>query len=99
MDRVPVPDTELLETGKLEEKLSTAKLPPDLLEKANFMIHRAETAIKFGGYFAGIEQVENYIDLISNLPWFTRSEDILEIPKAQATLDKNHYGLSEIKDR
>src|SRR5436190_3214199 len=99
MDRTPIPETELLETGKLKEKLAAIKLPPDLLEKGNLMIHRAETAIKYGGYFAGIEQTENYINLVTTLPWFTRSEDIIDIQKAKTTLDKNHYGLPEIKDR
>jgi len=93
------PDTNLLEIDQLKEKLQKAKLPPDLFEKANMMIDRAQTAIKYGGYFAGIEQVDTYIDTVINLPWYTRSEDIIDIAKVSATLDKNHYGLKDLKDR
>lgn len=87
------------EINKLVEKLAKASLPPELSEKAHLMVDRAQSAIKYGGYFAGIEQVSNYIDWITNLPWNNRSEDILDLKKASETLEKNHYGLKQIKDR
>lgn len=88
-----------LEIGTLQQKLATAKLPPDLLEKANLMITRAQTAIQFGGYFSGIDQTNSYVDVITNYPWFNRSPDTIDIAKASEILDKNHFGLKEIKER
>lgn len=87
------------EIEDLREKVKSVHLPPDLLEKVNLMIDRAATAVRFSGYFAGIEQVGNYVDLITHLPWFKRSDDLIDINQAQAILEKNHYGLREIKDR
>lgn len=87
------------EIDKLKEKISKVQLPPDLLEKVNLMIERASTAIKFGGYFAGLEQIGNYIDLITSLPWYKRSEDTINIEEAHKIMEKNHYGLKEVKDR
>lgn len=87
------------EIAKLREKLEKASLSQDLHEKASLMIQRAEIAMRYGTYFTGIEQVASYIDWITNLPWTKRSEDILDITKTQAVLDKNHYGLSQVKDR
>ncbi len=88
-----------IEIKNLEEKINNASLPPDLLKKANSMIARASLGFKYGGYFTGFDQVANYIDWITNLPWDKRSSDNLDIPHAKEVLERNHYGLKEIKDR
>ncbi len=41
----------------------------------------------------------NYIDLLVSLPWNRMTEDYLDIKTAEAILDKEHFGLLEIKDR
>lgn len=87
------------EIAKLREKIAAADMPEDLREKVNLMIERAENAIKFSGYFQGIEQIGNYIDWVTALPWHKESEDILDINRAYETLEKNHYGLHDIKNR
>ncbi|MCX6791628.1 MAG: AAA family ATPase [Candidatus Gottesmanbacteria bacterium] len=45
-----------------------------------------------------IEQMLRYIDWVVALPWNTRTQDILDIAKAKEILDKNHYGLTPVKD-
>lgn len=93
------PQASLVEITKLEDKVSKAPLPPDLAEKARGMIQRAQVAMRYGGYFTGLEQVANYIDWITALPWQVRSQDTLDLAKAQEVLSKSHYGLQQIKDR
>lgn len=90
---------EIQELKILEEKIKSASLPPELFEKASSMIQRAALAFKIGGYFTGLEQVSNYIDWIVSLPWEKRSKDILDLDHAKKILDKNHYGLTQIKER
>jgi ATP-dependent Lon protease len=46
-----------------------------------------------------IEQMLRYIDWVVALPWNTRTEDILDIAKAKEILEKNHYGLTPVKER
>lgn len=87
------------ELENLEEKIKEAPLPSELFEKALGMIQRAALAFKMGGYFTGLEQVGKYIDWITSLPWEKRSDDILDLDHAQKILDKNHYGLAQIKER
>src|ERR1039458_5598850 len=41
----------------------------------------------------------NYIEYISSLPWNKKSEDILDIDRAEKILSEHHYGLEKIKDR
>lgn len=91
--------SQVKELENLEEKVKKASLPGDLLEKVLAMISRLSLVLKYGGYFSSLEQVSHYTDWIVNLPWEKRSEDILDLEKAKKILDKNHYGLNEIKDR
>lgn len=90
---------ELSEISKLKAKLDGASLPPDLMDKARTMVERAALAFKYSTQFSGFDQVANYIDWITNLPWQTRSVDNLDILHAQQILDTHHHGLKEIKDR
>ena len=92
-------DTSTDEIKVLEEKIHSATLPPDLRQKAVSMISRASLGFKYGGYFTGFDQVANYIDWIVSLPWDKRVEDNLDLAHAKSLLEKNHYGLKEIKDR
>lgn len=87
------------EMSRLTQKLDSVKLPADLHEKASTMIKRVQLVLKYGGQLSAIDQVTNYIDWITNLPWEKRSEDKLDINHAKEILDHNHYGLQEIKDR
>ena len=93
-------DTQLtLEVAKLEEKVKSAALPPPLLDKALSMIDRVNRMAQYGGYSTEYEAINRYIDWIVNLPWKNRSQDTLDLVNAKTVLDKNHYGLAEIKDR
>lgn len=41
----------------------------------------------------------NYVDWILDLPWKVSSTDTLDLDKAEADLDEDHYGLQKIKKR
>ncbi len=41
----------------------------------------------------------NYLDFFTELPWNTYSKDIFDIPKAEKVLNKDHFGLEDIKKR
>lgn len=41
----------------------------------------------------------NYLDLLSDLPWNEYSIDNLDIKNAQKILDKDHYGMEDVKKR
>jgi ATP-dependent Lon protease len=92
-------NSELIEIDKLHQKLETSLLPHDLKEKAQGMLSRATISFKYGGMLSGFDQVANYIDWITSLPWSIRSPDNLDIKHAQEILEKHHYGLTDIKDR
>jgi len=41
----------------------------------------------------------NYLDWLTSLPWGVYSEDNYDIEKARKILDRDHYGLNDIKER
>src|SRR3972149_12000017 len=84
---------------KIEEKIGQTELPEELKEKALGMLSRLERITKWGGYSVEYENLVRYIDWICNLPWFKRMYDILDLAHARQVLDKNHYGLIQIKER
>ncbi len=85
--------------SKLEEQVKVAQIPADLKEKSEAMLARLQRLAKQGAYSAEFEQTAHYIDWIVNLPWEKTSQDILDLNHARQVLDKNHYGLGDLKDR
>ena len=41
----------------------------------------------------------NYLDLFLDLPWDHYSEDLFDLKQAQKILDRDHYGMEEVKKR
>ena len=41
----------------------------------------------------------NYLDWLTGLPWGKYSEDQLDVPAARKVLDRDHYGLDDVKAR
>jgi len=41
----------------------------------------------------------NYLDWISVLPWGSHSKDKLNLKRARRVLDRDHYGLEDVKER
>jgi ATP-dependent Lon protease len=41
----------------------------------------------------------NYLDWISLLPWGRHSKDKLDLKRARRVLDRDHYGLTDVKER
>jgi ATP-dependent Lon protease len=87
------------EIEQLKTKLKSANLPSDLYEKANQQIERINLNLKYGGNLSQIDIVEKYINWICALPWNKKTEDNLDLKNVKQILDKNHYGMENIKSR
>lgn len=87
----------LSEVDKMRQQLQSANLPANLQEKALQQIDRINLTLKYGGNFAQLDITAKYIDWITHLPWDVSSPDTLDIHKAKEFLDKNHFGLENVK--
>lgn len=84
---------------KLEEQVKAAQIPADLREKCESMLARLSRLATRGAYSVEFEQTAHYIDWIVSLPWEKTSADILELAHTKEVLDRNHYGLGDLKER
>jgi len=87
------------EVNKLKDTVSNALIPDGLKDKVLEMIVRLMRMAKYGGYSEEYEKIAHYIDWIISLPWLKKTEDILDLQKAEEIMEKHHYGMKEIKER
>ncbi|MFM2077649.1 MAG: ATP-dependent protease La [Actinomycetota bacterium] len=43
--------------------------------------------------------IRTWLDRVLEIPWGTRTDDVLDLTAARAQLDADHYGLDDVKDR
>lgn len=85
---------------KLEDKISSVSLPPQLEEKLKEFFSQLEINSQNEISFWPIYQnISKYITWIISYPWLNQSKDILDIKYAQEKLNQEHYGLESIKER
>ncbi|MDP3955306.1 MAG: AAA family ATPase [bacterium] len=96
---MPPKDEIFDEVKGLEDKVQTVKLPQDLKEKLLEDLSRLRRIVRSGSYTNEYEQAARYVNWIVSLPWDVRSEDNLDLEFAKKILDKNHYGLTFVKER
>ena len=88
------------EVEKLKKKLEGVVLPPELKSKVEEDLDRlGRVAVSPAAYTQEYDRVAHYIDWVVSLPWDKRSEDVLDLSRARAILDKNHYGMTQVKER
>lgn len=83
----------------LRAQLTQGNLPPDLLEKLESRVEVVEKVINSTGLNLQADQEIEYIKLIASLPFTKSTQDILDLKRASAILDKHHYGLQPVKRR
>lgn len=87
------------EVEELRKRIEAAVMPPELKERAIQMAERLSRMAQNEGYSSEYERTATYVDWLINFPWNKRSQDILDLNNARKILDKNHYGVSDIKER
>ncbi|MDO8657965.1 MAG: AAA family ATPase [Candidatus Levybacteria bacterium] len=89
---------------RLGEKVEKAILPADLKQNLiervqRLALLRASSGHLSSNYIIEYESTLSYINWVVNLPWNNSSRDLLDLVSAKTILDKNHYGLPNVKNR
>lgn len=81
---------------EMEEKLLQKKMSEEAREKTKKEINKLKTMSPMSAESA---VVRNYIDWMLGLPWGEYSVDSNDVEKAREILEKDHFGLKDVKDR
>ncbi|MFA6368764.1 MAG: AAA family ATPase [Candidatus Shapirobacteria bacterium] len=85
---------------KLVDKVAAIKIPENLSSKLDESFAQLEiNSQNEETFWQNYHLVSKYIDWIVNIPWFNESKDVLDLRDAKEKLDKEHYGLENIKER
>lgn len=87
---------------KLQQKIEKTSMPSDLRQMLLDRVMRLDLIKKGSGfmspaYITEYEDISSYISWTTAIPWEKESEDILDLAKAKQIMDKNHYGIENIK--
>src|SRR4051794_13307049 len=89
-------DDQSKEIVELREKLNKLELPKEARQEVERELARLERA---GRESMEAQVIRTYLEWIAELPWNKRSDDNLDLNRAQQVLDEDHYGLPDVKDR
>lgn len=87
------------QTAKLRDQITQANLPADLSQRLLAQVGRAEKILGSSGFSLDLDRELQYLQFVASLPFNKSSQDILDLKRAEAILDQNHYGLSSVKVR
>ncbi|MFL6215481.1 MAG: endopeptidase La [Blastocatellia bacterium] len=89
-------EPEQAEAALLRERLDKADLPEDVRKEADRELKRLE---RLPAAAPDYHVIRTYLEWVLELPWNKSTEDDLDLNKAKAILDEDHYDLEDIKER
>ncbi len=89
-------DDRTAELDKFRQRLESLTLPEQASKRLNEEMEKMAILETGSPEYA---LTRNYIDWITLLPWGNNSDDKLDLELARKALDKDHYGLDDVKKR
>ncbi|MFT5074161.1 MAG: ATP-dependent Lon protease, partial [Patiriisocius sp.] len=89
-------DEGISELDQLEKKIADAGMPKAALEKAQSEIAKLKMMSPMS---AEASVLRTYIDVMIGVPWKTRTKVKHNLDNAESTLNEDHHGLEEVKER
>lgn len=84
------------DADQFEAKVEELQASDEIKEKIYKEIKRLRS-VALNSAEASVER--NYIEMLLDMPWEKKSEDCLDIHRAEAILERDHYGLEKVKER
>jgi ATP-dependent Lon protease len=95
-DELGEADAEQAEVNELREQLDALELPEDARKAATRELGRLE---RLPSAAAEYGVIRTYLDWILQLPWGKTTPDDLDLDRARAILDEDHFDLDKVKER
>lgn len=89
-------DDKTADIDEFRERIDGRSLPDDVSKRIEEEIDKL-SVLEPGSPEYGLTR--NYLDWLTITPWGQTSEDNLDLQYARETLDQDHYGLTDVKNR
>ncbi|EJD74597.1 ATP-dependent protease La [Loa loa] len=81
---------------KMQDRIKNLNVPEYVMK----VIKEEQAKLSFlDPHSSEFSVARNYLDWLTNMPWGKTSEDVLDLDRAIAVLDEDHYGMKDVKDR
>ncbi len=84
------------ESDSYQDRIAALNLSEEASEK---LLKEADRLNKMSSSSQEATVIRTYLDTCLELPWNVATKDKLDIKKATAVLDKEHYGMTKVKER
>ncbi len=84
------------ELNELEKRIKKTKLSKEARAKAESELKKLR---QMSPMSAESTVVRNYLDWLLSIPWGKAKQKPIDLSKAEAILDEDHYGLEKVKER
>ena len=84
------------ETSSLNKSILKSKMPKEVEKKCMAELKKLKNMSPMS---AEATVIRNYLDWMIDLPWFKKNKVDIDLKKALAVLDADHFGLVKVKER
>ncbi len=89
-------DEQAVEVEEFRQKIADAKMSEEAEKQA---LHELDRMSRLPSAAAEYGVIRTYLDWLVSLPWSKGTDDNLDITHARDVLNKDHYGLEDVKER
>lgn len=84
------------DVDELRAQVEEMKLPERVVDAAEKQLDRLENMQPSSSEYS---VALNYVETLLDIPWYTKTDDNLNMDRARETLENDHYGLEDVKER
>jgi len=84
------------ETSSLNKAILKAKMPKEVLKKCLSELKKLKNMSPMS---AEATVVRNYLEWMTDIPWYKKDQVDIDLKKASNILDDDHFGLQKVKER
>jgi ATP-dependent Lon protease len=89
-------EDEANETDDLRKRIEALELPDAARKEVDRELARLERTSRDS---MEAQVIRTYLETVAELPWSKRAEESLDLKRAAAILEEDHYGLPDVKDQ
>jgi ATP-dependent Lon protease len=87
---------EASDVQELRKRLEALELPEAAQKEVERELSRLERTSRDS---MEAQVIRTYLETVAELPWNARAKESLDLKRAEALLDEDHYGLQDVKDQ